>query len=60
MLFIICIVRKDPLDIKAIKFGDALWEHVIDYSKNCSWGAGIFLANQMKEKFCDVFLRRSP
>lgn len=37
------------MDIKAIKYGDDLWRHVIDYAKDCSWSAGIFLAKQMKE-----------
>jgi GNAT superfamily N-acetyltransferase len=37
------------LDIKALKNGDDLWEFVIDYAKNCSWGAGALLARQMKE-----------
>jgi predicted N-acetyltransferase YhbS len=42
------------LDIKAIRFGDVLWETVINYAENCSWGAGQFLAKQMKEnRFID-------
>lgn len=37
------------LYIKAIKYGDDLWELVIGYAKDCSWSAGSFLAKQMKE-----------
>jgi len=37
------------LEIKAIKYGDDLWKLVIDYAKDCSWGAGAFLAKQMEE-----------
>lgn len=37
------------MDIKVLKYGDDLWELVINYAKNCSWGAGPFLSNQMQE-----------
>lgn len=42
------------MEITAIKLGDDLWDGVIEYAKNCSWKAGVSLANQMQEnKFSD-------
>ncbi len=36
--------------IDAVKFGDILWDRLINYAENCSWRAGVNLAKQMKEK----------
>ncbi|MGL5755472.1 MAG: GNAT family N-acetyltransferase [Paraclostridium sp.] len=38
------------MEIKIIKYGDELWNSVIDYASNCSWRAGASLARKMKER----------
>jgi GNAT superfamily N-acetyltransferase len=43
-------LEENALEIKAIKYGDILWGPVAKYAENCSWGAGVSLAKQMKEK----------
>ena len=35
--------------IEALKFGDELWNRVINYVETCSWGAGRVLAGKMRE-----------
>lgn len=42
------------MNIKTIKYGDALRELVIVYAKECSWSAGALLEKQMQEnEFAD-------
>jgi predicted N-acetyltransferase YhbS len=38
------------MNIKAITPIDSEWTKVIDYAENCSWKAGISLANAMKKE----------
>ena len=35
--------------IEILKFGDELWDRVINYAETCSWGAGRVLAGKMSE-----------
>lgn len=39
------------MNIKAITPIDSEWTQVIDYAENCSWKAGISLANAMKKEY---------
>ena len=40
--------------IQPLVFGSTLWESVTEYAQNCSWIAGQYLANQMRQnKFND-------
>lgn len=34
-------------EIKSLTFNDELWEQVSQYARNCSWGVGEVLSNQM-------------
>lgn len=36
------------LDITAILYGDVLWDPTAEYAKTCSWRAGAYLAEMMK------------
>jgi len=38
------------MNFKAITSVDIEWKKVMDYARKCSWGAGKFLANKMKEE----------
>lgn len=37
------------LKIYAMSYGHKCWNDTIDFAENCSWMAGLFLANMMKE-----------
>ncbi|RBL89415.1 GNAT family N-acetyltransferase [Chitinophaga flava] len=37
------------MEIRTLKFGDDLWNPIIEYAQNCSWKAGPVLAKQMQE-----------
>ena len=37
------------MDIKALTYGERLWEREADYAVNCSWSAGSHLSKQMRE-----------
>ena len=38
------------MQIKIITPSDELWNVVIEYAENCSWSAGKFLSNEMKNR----------
>lgn len=44
-----CLKKENRLEIKIIQKEDCLWDEVIDYAKNCSWGAGPYPAKTMSD-----------
>lgn len=35
------------IKIEVMKYGHSLWSDTIEFAKNCSWRAGVYLANKM-------------